>query len=302
MPLLGVAVTNSARAAGHAISFAITAAMMIGISVYTYRGAHRRWGTHWTKYGPTYLTVFAGVLICMDLTRHVLQDTNVWPENTVFNGWKTAGQIEASGFSDFRSVDALELVNIFNKSNDVLSFDKFDASSTIKFDALEKMKFSMMDIYAENYSEWRMDCADAPQGPWSFVKNLTIGESGVAGKQWTELEMDPIGAGDHRYWRMTMLAMDEGTTFGFFKFSYRATWSSQQYNWGCHQEVFGCLSPLGWVFTVVFTYSGFALLFIGSLWNAKFMDKIAELKDSWRELRQTDYNQQKVSAAKAPLV
>lgn len=299
MPLLGIAVTNSARAAGHAISFALTGVMMIGISVYTYRSSRRRWGTHWSKYGPTYLTIFAGIFIMMDLTRHVLQDSNVWPENTRFSGWETAGQIKASGYSEFRSVDALKLVNLFDKSNNVLSFNKFNSTASITFDALKSMRFSMLEIYGGNSSMWRIDCADDLAGPWSFVTNTSSLNTG-----WTEVPMDPVGKGDHRFWRFNMLSIAKETTatFGFFKFSYRATWSSQQYNWGCHIENFGCLSPLGWLFTVFFTYFGFALLIFGSLWNAKFLDKMAELKDSWRELRRTDYKNNVVTSAKGPLV
>jgi hypothetical protein len=33
------------------------------------------------------------------------------------------------------------------------------------------------------------------------------------------------------------------------------------------------------------TYSGFAMLIIGTLWNANFMDKLREIRDKWRELR-----------------
>jgi len=32
------------------------------------------------RYGPFYLVLFAVPLVMADLTRHILQDTNVWPE------------------------------------------------------------------------------------------------------------------------------------------------------------------------------------------------------------------------------
>ena len=35
--------------------------------------------THWLRYGPTYLTIAAALLVMADNTRHVLQDSKVWP-------------------------------------------------------------------------------------------------------------------------------------------------------------------------------------------------------------------------------
>jgi hypothetical protein len=32
---------------------------------------------HWHKYGPTYLTALAGVLISLDIVRHVLKDHGI---------------------------------------------------------------------------------------------------------------------------------------------------------------------------------------------------------------------------------
>lgn len=45
------------------------------------------------------------------------------------------------------------------------------------------------------------------------------------------------------------------------------------------------LSPMGVLFTIVFTYFGFMLLAIGTMWNANLMTKLSSLKDKWRQLR-----------------
>lgn len=74
IPLIGGTVTAAARSAGHWISFGMTLAMMIGISIYVIYGIKRREGTHWQRYGPTYLTLLASCLIMLDVTRHVLND------------------------------------------------------------------------------------------------------------------------------------------------------------------------------------------------------------------------------------
>jgi len=60
---------------------------------------------------------------------------------------------------------------------------------------------------------------------------------------------------------------------------------SSEYRSDCHDETFRCLSPVGWVFTVVLTYLGFACLVVGTMWNANICDKIQDFRDKWAELR-----------------
>ena len=50
-------------------------------------------------------------------------------------------------------------------------------------------------------------------------------------------------------------------------------------------ETMQFLSPVGWIFTVTLTYSGFVLLAIGALWNANIVKKIKKLKEKCRELK-----------------
>lgn len=53
---------------------------------------------------------------------------------------------------------------------------------------------------------------------------------------------------------------------------------SSQYRSDCSEENMACLSVIGWLFTVVFTYSGFIFLMIGTLWNANFIAKLSKIK------------------------
>eukprot|EP00287_Rhodomonas_sp_CCMP768_P020285 CAMPEP_0202828462 /NCGR_PEP_ID=MMETSP1389-20130828/14942_1 /ASSEMBLY_ACC=CAM_ASM_000865 /TAXON_ID=302021 /ORGANISM="Rhodomonas sp., Strain CCMP768" /LENGTH=134 /DNA_ID=CAMNT_0049501951 /DNA_START=45 /DNA_END=449 /DNA_ORIENTATION=+ len=50
-------------------------------------------------------------------------------------------------------------------------------------------------------------------------------------------------------------------------------------------ETIACLSAVGWAFTVVATYLGFFLLFVGSAWNANLLGKLAAIRSKWRALR-----------------
>jgi len=45
-----------------------------------YYQSPKRRGSHLYRYGPFYLVLFSVPLVMADLTRHLLQDTNVWPE------------------------------------------------------------------------------------------------------------------------------------------------------------------------------------------------------------------------------
>lgn len=81
IPLLGGSVTSASRFLGHWISFGVNLVVFAFSIVFVYRQSARRahQRTHWLRYGPTYLTVVATLLVMADNTRHVLQDTKVWP-------------------------------------------------------------------------------------------------------------------------------------------------------------------------------------------------------------------------------
>ena len=64
--------------------------------------------------------------------------------------------------------------------------------------------------------------------------------------------------------------------------------SSSQYRPGCPVESFECLSAVGWVFTVVLTYTGFATFFFATMWNANLPAKLEAIAARWRALRDAD--------------
>jgi len=77
--LIGGTVSAAARNTGHTISFFVTLAIMIALIVYIRYTAKFRFGSHMETYGPTYLCLLAALMIMADLSRHVLQDADVWP-------------------------------------------------------------------------------------------------------------------------------------------------------------------------------------------------------------------------------
>lgn len=66
--------------------------------------------------------------------------------------------------------------------------------------------------------------------------------------------------------------------------------SSSQYRWDCEAgvESFVCLSVVGWMFTVIFTYMGFTLLLVATCWNARICEKCARIRRQWKQIRRTD--------------
>jgi len=61
---------------------------------------------------------------------------------------------------------------------------------------------------------------------------------------------------------------------------------SSQYRADCPIETVRCLSVVGVFFTIIATYLGFILLFIGTMWNANIMTKLKQIKMKWTQLRQ----------------
>jgi len=60
---------------------------------------------------------------------------------------------------------------------------------------------------------------------------------------------------------------------------------SSEYRADCPEETMRCLSPLGVVFTIICTYSGFVLLFVATMWNASMIQKLKAIRQQWRKLR-----------------
>jgi len=77
--LVGGTVSAAARTTGHTISFAVTGTIMLALVIYIRYTAKNRFGSHWHTYGPTYLCCLAALMIMADLSRHVLQDAEIWP-------------------------------------------------------------------------------------------------------------------------------------------------------------------------------------------------------------------------------
>eukprot|EP01132_Coremiostelium_polycephalum_P003582 gene3582-4462_t len=81
---LGIAVTSAAASFAHAITYAITLAILTNLAQYhLWKCKQRRSDLgHWHQYGPFYLTVIAIPLATFDILRHILVDNGLWTANS----------------------------------------------------------------------------------------------------------------------------------------------------------------------------------------------------------------------------
>lgn len=77
--LLGLATTEAAKALSHTLSFGVVLAVLTNLVQFTAHGCQFRRGTHLRRYAPAYLIATSVPLLLADQTRHVLQDSGIWP-------------------------------------------------------------------------------------------------------------------------------------------------------------------------------------------------------------------------------
>lgn len=198
-------VSAAARQLGHEISFAITLTLMIVVNafmVHTLKHRLIKRKSWWYKYGPLTLTLLAVPFVMADLTRHVLNDWNVWQ-------W-------CGNNMDFPRI------------NQTWTDDCFWSSTQYK-----------CNVPCCVPGTWD----NQPAGTYPEVKDF-----GAAGDCNCNLCVPP------------------------------------------EQENIAHLSFIGYLFTIFFTYTGFTLLAVGTLYNANIIKKLKEIRAQWRELREAHRN------------
>lgn len=70
----------AAKSFSHSISAAVTLACLTNLTQYVHwKGVtSKRRGSFWRRHGPTILCALAVPLVMLDLTRHLLQDAEIW--------------------------------------------------------------------------------------------------------------------------------------------------------------------------------------------------------------------------------
>mmetsp|Transcript_5129 Transcript_5129/g.14338 ORF Transcript_5129/g.14338 Transcript_5129/m.14338 type:complete len:145 (-) Transcript_5129:175-609(-) len=77
---MGIAATAAAKQLSHTIQFGVTLALITNLAQYVLHKCFTRPPfSHWQQFGPFYICALGVPLIMADLTRHILQDSDVWP-------------------------------------------------------------------------------------------------------------------------------------------------------------------------------------------------------------------------------
>jgi len=74
--VINVAVTSGARHISHTYGLAVSFALATNLTQYVYWKAQTRRGSHWNRYGPTYLLALSIPLTTIDYIRHTILDNH----------------------------------------------------------------------------------------------------------------------------------------------------------------------------------------------------------------------------------
>jgi len=102
--LLGVATSEASKQLAHSVSFGVTFVILTNLTQMVYWKSLTRRGTYWNRHGPTIVAATSIPFVMLDLTRHVLQDGEIWkpPSSSMYR--------EGCSHSDLRCLSAVGAV------------------------------------------------------------------------------------------------------------------------------------------------------------------------------------------------
>jgi len=306
------------RTTGHWISFFLTLVLMTALIVFLFRGRTRRFGkgNAWHVYGPTILSVLATILIMADLWRHVLQDTHVWPEK-VFEGMKQSDIVV--GYTNSSTNPTATIDNYYSPDNGVMnagalvlsnkamSVEEFNVTMCFDrpvynghYDAKDE-SFVIWAYGVHSYTEQSlMHAADTlsrsdsnPTINWltADTKSLTLSDDAAINRvdlSWTVKNNTYlticVSATGPQISSRTWVGLGFTTPLGIGSSQY--VFNPDRNCLHSNNERIACLSTIGFVFTILFTYSGFILLAVATMWNANITEKIKKFREKWKEIRE----------------
>lgn len=294
---------------------------MTALIIFLFRGRKRRFGKGGSchVYGPTILAVVATMLIMADLFRHVLQDTNVWPEK-VFLGMKQSDIVvgfQNSSTSNSALVDqyyAPENNGAFTTGALTISNQVFVSSSfSVTMCFSRPVHSGHYDATDESFVIWAigphtytLDTLVHSADPLSMsdsnptinwlsdpVKALTLSDPAAINQvnmSWNVLNNGSssaisicVTATGPQVSSRTWVGLGFTTPLGIGSSQY--VFNPDRNCLHSNNERIACLSTVGFVFTILFTYSGFILLAIATMWNADITKKIRNFREKWKEIR-----------------
>jgi len=288
---------------------------MSALIVFIFRGRSRRFGkgSSWHVYGPTILAVVATCLIMADLWRHILQDTGVWPEK-VFLGMKQADVVV--GYRN--SSNSVSVDQFYSPENGQLDTGALAISnqSLVVNDFSVTMCFARPvqsghhDAGDESFIIWAVGTHSYSQGSLKHSADVLSRSDSNPTMNWLSDDKMTKTLSDSAATNQVVLSWTKPSndilyicttatgpeitprTWVGIGFTQPLGIGSSQYVFNpernclhSNNERVGCLSTIGAVFTIFFTYSGFVLLAVSTMWNANITEKIRKFREKWKEIR-----------------
>lgn len=296
----------AARTAGHVISFGITLSLMSVVLVFSVNSMRRRFRDRelvaWRKYGPLACLLVAVPFIMADLTRHLSQD------GTLLVGDVLGIPLILATIPCYVDVKMAKTAKHWGPFNPPRGVPLGPGSREFR------KRLAILAAVATAGIAVLCTAHLKPTASWFGAQQL----------QWQECGNNPDYPRVNQTW-------NDDTCFwssSQFKCNLFCCVPEDKVNDGgrgippggyrpvptkdfpkaddgkceCHccplsDENLHHLAPMGILFTMVFTYFGFTLLAVGTLWNADITEKLREVRRQWRVLRGKD---PPPSAAKKP--
>lgn len=272
----------------------------------------------------------ATILIMADLSRHVLQDTGVWPEDVVLGMTKSdlviglqpsslTGDVEpvTSWYSPENNGNEWETGSLAI-NNTSLNDVTVDGVRGIQMCFSRPVKGGHYEAKDDSFVIWsigshsgsilsaRHTSDPGDMGDFMLVVDWSSGNKDANGVRQNSLTLSEEGATNtfSITWEnnnSTDVLNICATAAGSLLHSSSAWLSlgfveplgigSRQYILDppkcthATNEQIACLSTIGIVFTLCFTYTGFVLLAVATMWNANIVDKIKKMNAEWNRIR-----------------
>lgn len=334
--LISGTVTAAARTMGHWISFCITLTLMLALFIFILRQAawgHRSYKPRFHRWGPIVLLGFAIPLIMADLIRHLIQDAGGWAEcgnNDVYPRINATDPYPDScaWASNQYKCTKLCCVPTWNPANTTAGGEwwspqttyfpptKWDKGAIVKSD--DDAAFpDQFAVQLQPSGELQFpDGFDKTKQPWRVFQTPLVldgtGTVNIAGPAQDDGKpLYPRGDCKPEYSPKGAAVRDgvnpeTGYCFLTDQNLPYAEQLKQLDDSSCDcdaclpisQETMAHLSNVGIVFTIVLTYTGFALLATAVMWNAEIVTKFKKIGQQWRELR-AEQRRRKLEAASA---
>jgi len=304
--LISGTVTAAARSLGHYIALGITGALMLFVGGMLLRSAisgQRSWkygpdspNPSWGKrYGPFLLQQFAACLIIVDPLSHCCFDlglwagcsnnptfprinsTNAFPDNCYHSSYEyrcsvpccvptwqlNTGNAPAGEYTWYPPTNTKFMPNLATlRPNGTIYLPPGFDNKTFPYDVFKPNTF-LWETLQPNV-KGKMTDADCPHKVNPETGYCFLVDEALPYAE--KMKLLPL--------RDASKPFDEKTN---------------PYECNCNQcvpnENISHLSPLGIVFTIIFTYLGFALLAVAVGWNANIVDKLKGMRTKWRALR-----------------